>query len=311
MKKDITAKNLIGENDVFADISNVNMFDGKQVILPEDLESVPTEGNYTDSGGKHHSMFRDVIKKVNKLGGCIAFIGFENQADINNIMPVRKMGYDYVSYMSQIKSIMKKNREAGNAAFTKMIHDNQKLMPVATFVLYFGKDKWEKPLSLMDMLDISDADRPFWEELINDYRIRVIHMVKQSDKVISMYKSDFGVIASYLAYSDDENRLEDVLRSWPRKLLHPQEVFDMLGAVSNDKRYAEIRDILTEDEECKEECYMCKLLDKLENRGKSEGEANLSRLLLKLMDDAREEEFHRALTDKLYRDSLYEEYGIE
>ena len=38
MTRDLTEKNLVEEAEVFADISNVNLYDGRNVIRPEDLE---------------------------------------------------------------------------------------------------------------------------------------------------------------------------------------------------------------------------------------------------------------------------------
>lgn len=53
MEKDITTNNLIDNDDVFADIANVNIFDGVRLIAPEDLESVPTGSSYRDLDGSN------------------------------------------------------------------------------------------------------------------------------------------------------------------------------------------------------------------------------------------------------------------
>ena len=42
-KKDMGTKNLMNYPDVFADIGNVNLFYGKTVLNPAELESLPTE----------------------------------------------------------------------------------------------------------------------------------------------------------------------------------------------------------------------------------------------------------------------------
>ena len=52
MTKDLTEKNLVEAPEVFADISNVNLYDGEQVIRPEDLELLPQEVYYKDREGK-------------------------------------------------------------------------------------------------------------------------------------------------------------------------------------------------------------------------------------------------------------------
>lgn len=54
-------------------------------------------------------------------------------------MPQRIMGYDYAAYEEQIKAIIDKNKADGNTAVTKRIHDDRRLAPVVTAVLYWGE----------------------------------------------------------------------------------------------------------------------------------------------------------------------------
>ena len=271
MKKDITTKDLLSNNDVFADIANVNLFGGEQMILPEDLVAVPLETSYKDMDGKYHRLFRDIFMKVDKLGGCIAFLGFENQVDINRAMPVRDMGYTYTGYAKQIKDIVARNNKYKNSAYTKVLHEEQKLMPIATFVLYFGEEEWNEPLSLMDILDIPEPEKEFWKGFMNDYRIRVIHMVGQSEGIRSKYRSDYGVIADYLAYYNDRKALEGYLKNEKRKLIHVEQVLDMLEAFSNDKRFHIINEQYIESNDKEERDNMCLLLDMCEERGMERG----------------------------------------
>ena len=267
MEKDITSNDLLSNNDVFADIANVNLFDGKQMIVPEDLEEVRLDAGYRDLDGKHHRLFRDNLKKVRKLGGCIAFLGYESQTDINRVMPVRDMGYTYAGYAKQIREIIAKNNAEKNFAYTKVLHEHQKLMPIATFILYFGKEEWKEPLSLMDILEIPQEKKAFWRELICDYPIRVIHMTGQPEAVRKKYRSDFGVIADYLAYYKDGKDLYNHLRQDSRRLVHVEQTLDMLQAFSSDKRFQLMKEHYLEQEEKEENTKMCLLLDMCEERG--------------------------------------------
>ena len=67
------------------------------------------------------------------------------------------------------------NKGNNNSAYVKVMHDKQKLLPVVTVVLYFGKGKWERPLTLSDMLEIPESQKEFWNENLNDHEIKVIH----------------------------------------------------------------------------------------------------------------------------------------
>jgi len=287
MEKDITTNDLLSNADVFADIANVNLFDGDEVIRPEDLVAVPLDTSYKDLEGKHHKLFRDVLMKVNRLGGCIAFIGYENQTEINCIMPVRDMGYAYTCYMKQIKDIVAQNKLENNSAYAKVLHENQKLMPVATFVLYYGEAEWNTPLSLMDILDVPEEEKELWQELISDYSIRVIHMVGQSEEVRKKYRSDYGVVADYLAYYRDKKELMTKFCCDTRKLLHVEQVLDMLDAFSDDTRFAMIRQRFEKCDNKEAKNKMCLLMDIFEEKSEESWNEGMQRGLQEGREEGR------------------------
>lgn len=310
MTKDITTSDLISNADVFADIANVNVFGGEIVVLPEQLVAVPLESSYKDMEGVHHKLFRDALMQVNQLGGCIAFIGYENQTDINRAMPIRDMGYVYTGYAKQVRTLVAQNKAENCSAYTKVLHEGQKLMPIATFVLYFGEEEWKEPLSLMDILDIPEREKDFWSRLIDDYRIRVIHMVGQPEKLRRLYRSDYGVIADYLACYKDKDALKRYWKRENRDLVHIEQVLDMLQAFSSDGRFKVIKDRYKELED-KEACNkMCLLLDMCEESGIEKGIEKLADLLNQLKAEEREEDMNRVLLDASYREDLFREFNL-
>lgn len=240
---------MIGWNDVFADVVNVNLFHGEQKIKPDELESVPVEMNYSDLEGKHHLLVQDIIKRVERMGVCIAFLGCENQKQISNIMPIRDMGYTYALYAKQVREIMAENKERNQEAYAKGIHDNQKLVPVITFILYFGNKKWERPLSLLDILDIPEEDRELWEQQIGNHRIHVISVAEQAEDIRKLYRSDFKVIADYLAARQNGDELYRTIVQVPKSIIHKDDLLDMLKALSGDKRTAEVINMLKQERE--------------------------------------------------------------
>ncbi|MBQ6341951.1 MAG: hypothetical protein IJI41_02380 [Anaerolineaceae bacterium] len=60
-EKDITEKTLESYNDVFADILNVLLFNGKHVVDPNDLEDRNPHSFYK-ADGKIRELVRDVVK---------------------------------------------------------------------------------------------------------------------------------------------------------------------------------------------------------------------------------------------------------
>lgn len=290
MELDIAENNLIEDADVFADVVNVNLFDGEDKVTENDLRSVSVVSSYKDLDGTLHKQIRDVLKLVNSLGGCIALIGCESQQDINRIMPVRDMGYTYTAYMKQIQEMVAQNRKNNNSAYTKVLHENQKLIPVATFILYFGNEKWEKPLTLMEMMDIPEDKTEFWKQLINDYPIRVISVANQSQEIRKKYKSDFRIIADYMAYRNDKAKIKEYFKNSDRELVHVEHVLDLLQALSSDSRFGMMKRKYEnmEIDEKGENKKMCLLLDAIEEEGIEKGISQTMREIAERMVNANE-----------------------
>ena len=159
-------KNLMNYPDVFADIGNVNLFSGKTVLHPGELQSLPTELIGKPDGKGLIENRLDSRMRYAKGGTEIAILCAENQSDICNAMPVRDMGYQYINYLDQIKKRQAKQKGKGKRLFTKWLPDGTKLKPVITFVLNYSGKKWESPLSLKDMLEIPEDQRKLWEPWI-------------------------------------------------------------------------------------------------------------------------------------------------
>ena len=123
-EKDLSEKNLFGLNDVFADFLNA-FYRPKDApcILPSDLaDASPELVAEIGCGGFEHK-FRDILKCLrDKVGINLAFFGLENQTKPDKTMPIRVMTYDALGYANQAK-------RAGS---------KQKIIPIVTFVLYFG-----------------------------------------------------------------------------------------------------------------------------------------------------------------------------
>lgn len=98
LKPDIVLKNYWSNNEQFADIFNVVLFEGKQIIRPEELEDVDTE----ESSILEHRDYAESIKasrdniKVSKkstvFGVELVIFGMESQEHIHYAMPMRVMG---------------------------------------------------------------------------------------------------------------------------------------------------------------------------------------------------------------------------
>ena len=330
LKKDLSTKELLRNPDVFADISNVHLFGGEEVIRPEDLEPLPQDMVYRKRKGKLETLMGDVRMRFKKEGIVIAMIQAENQAGICNTMPVRDLGYIYANYKEQIKEQKKKNAAEGKRYFTREIGDEDRLEPVITFVLYYGKEEWKRPLSLLDMLDLEGEEKKKLEPFLLNHQLHLISLTNQDKETTEKYKSDFWHVATYLSARNDRKKREQLARETQRHIRHPEELMDVLYAFSEDERYLEMK----EEAKGKEDTTMCEMLDEVERRGMEKGlergleqglergleqgleqgmergKEQVNRLTACLIQDGRTEELFQATQDSELQEKLMEEYGI-
>lgn len=267
-KKDILEKRLLEKNEVFADVFNNIVFGGKQVLNSAKLESISTESYTRKHNGTWRQGNRD-IRKIDRDHQQYRLIcGIENQENCDNTMPVRTMGYDYASYEEQIRELQTKNRAEGNSAYTKGIHDDQKLAPVVTTVLSFGEN-WEGPKSLHDLLDFPEEYREELKMLVPDYRLNLIRVEDLSDEVIGRLTSDFRFVAEFCAGRKKAVKLKALFAEDTRKIQYPEELLDLLAEVTGDKRFQEIIGSIAKKKG--EEITMCTMVDELVQSGMEQG----------------------------------------
>lgn len=98
-KKDTITKEYIRNPEIFADVFNKFLYNGRQVINPENLAELDTTETvlpYGESGAAVPGQkYRDMLKLA-MTDGNVAYciLGIENQSDIHYAMPVKNMVYD-------------------------------------------------------------------------------------------------------------------------------------------------------------------------------------------------------------------------
>ena len=116
-QKDKVEKLLEDYPDVFADIINVLIYDGKQVISPKQLSETKVRSQYKAADSTLHEQERDILKVWKKGKDHKVIFGIENQTSTDKQMSFRVMGYDGASYRSQM---LKK----GAKEFCKVFDEN-------------------------------------------------------------------------------------------------------------------------------------------------------------------------------------------
>ena len=214
--KDITQKMLERYNDVFADIVNVLLFNGKRIVDEDALIDTPVDSTLKIDG-EIHSQYRDVAKYWKNSQINIALLGLENQTVPDKLMPMRVIGYDGAEYKKQV---LEENRY-------------KKKYPVITLVLYMGYDRnWKYSNSLLDLLEVDDNLKPY----VSDYKINIFEIAFLDREKIELFKSDFRMLADYLyqmrttnSYKGDESNIK-----------HVDEILMLMSAMSGFKNVENI-----------------------------------------------------------------------
>lgn len=210
-EKDAAEKTLESYNDVFADIVNGLLFNGKQVVKENELKA-ESENSIYKADGKLHEQERDVAKYWKNGEIRIALYGLENQTSIDSDMSIRVLSYDGAAYRNQLN-----------------LEKEQKRYPVITLVLYFGDARWKKPVTLFECLNIPEKLKPF----VNDYKINLFEITKLTDSQISYFKSDFMVVADYFV---KRNKVPDY-RGTKDVIKHVDEFFNSMKVLTNDNTF--------------------------------------------------------------------------
>ena len=153
---------------------NFFMYDGRQVILPEQLHSLDAAEiaipYMADGKGYPIQKFRDNLKYLAAMQDehtAYLLLGTENQSEIHYAIPVKTMVYDSLQYASQVDAVGRRFRrhlKAGEGhgykispgEFLSGFRREDKLLPVITLVIYFGPEKWDAPIGLHDMIEITN-----------------------------------------------------------------------------------------------------------------------------------------------------------
>ena len=273
MKKDLAAKSLLDCPEVFADVGNVNLFDGALVLAPKELERLPQETFYKDNYGELREHRMDTRMKVKDKGLDIAILCLENQAGVCSTMPVRELGYIYSNYSEQIRCLRRKRERAGESAYVRELAEGEKLTPVIPLVLYYGKEKWDGPESILELLALPEEEKALWEPWILNHKIHLIHIPAQTEEVRTKYQSDFRHVADYLACGNDKEKIRAFTQDAGRRVQHPEELLDMLVAFCGDTALANIKEsvVLPEEKKKGEGIPMVLLSDVLTEIGYEKG----------------------------------------
>ena len=267
--KDMTEKRLENFADVFADIVNVLLFNGKRLINPHDLLDSLPKTSYKDNKGKLHEEERDIAKFWLNGQIKIALVGLENQTDVDYDMIFRVLGYDGITYRDQLDLLSDELDSNGKTKKSKQ------RFPVITLVLYFGYEKhWTKRRKLSDFVNVPQELLPYF----NDYKLNIFEIAWLDDDTVAKFESDFKYVADFFVQMRKNKNYQP--SNWQIK--HVAAFLDLMSALTKDSRFA---DSYNANLERSATDMKIPFLDEVENRGIEKGrEQNLIENIRAVMD---------------------------
>lgn len=321
MAQDMEWKGYFSDDARYADIINGIVCHGRQVVTKSDLQELDTQSGFLHGkklvrmwqGILDHGkiMIRDTVRKA-AFGVNFAIIGIENQEEIDYSIPLRNMAYDVGEYEKQAAKIRKMVRKERNGLrageYLYGFRKDSRLYPVVTFILYAGKENWDGPETLHEMLDFTDIPAEL-RKMVSDYRMNLIEIRKLKDT--SVFKTDIRQVFDFIRYSEDKAVLKDLVERDGYYQSMEEEAFDVVVRYTNAAELIGVKQYYEKDGRID----MCKAIkDMMEDsreEGREEGmllEAErINKLILRLAEQNRMEDIVRAAQDREYQEQLFRE----
>ena len=226
-------------------------------------------GKKTDAVQKYRDILKSaVIKQDEKMSYVL--LGIENQTDVHYAMPVRNAIYDALQYGRQVADIAaghrrNKNDFSGknNGEYLSGFLKEDCIKPVITLVIHFGAEEWDGPLSLHEMMSVSDIEIL---SFVENYRIHLIDPAKLTEEQLNKFSTSMREVIGYIKYSKNKDKLLEFLRTDTHRSIE-------MNAVRVIKTITNTTIEVSEEEG---EIEMCKAIEDLiaesEARGRAEGE---------------------------------------
>lgn len=191
-----------------------------------------------------------------------------------------------------------------------MFKKMKEIFPVIELILYWGYPRWRGSRDIQKLFQNKRFSEETWK-FIDNMNLHVFEMRHLPKEIRELFQSDMRIAVDFLAEGNS-------YRS-DRKIAHKAALIRMIITLSGEPCTENIETWLKQHgirEE--EELTVCELFDqyirqgKIEGKteGRAEGENRLAKLVQVLMDNGRNEDLKKALSDQSYREQLYMEAGL-
>lgn len=288
------------DNRRFADLFNVGLFGGGQVVKATELEEAGE--NYTEFGsGERADMIQPLstvsrkeaaatadctakrkrkrsttvprsrdIKKRLKSGTELRILSIEEQSHIDYTMPWRCMNYDTLEYGRLVKEIQKQNEKVTpytdeDERLCRFTRDDR-LAPVYTVCLYHGTARWDGPRCLKDMVKFgNDEENVFWEKHFSDYQMNLICVNELED--FSGFTTGLKELFALMAHRNNKREMNAFLESHEEYKYIDEETAEIISGIMGVETFMENKERYKEGSQYN----MCQAIKEMWNDGLNAG----------------------------------------
>lgn len=208
-KQDRKDRPFFSDTERFAELINVNLYQGERVLIPENLKLL--KRTYPSLASESGEKERDVLILDTKHYICY---GLEIETESDYSMPERVMVYDACEYEYQIKEKHKEHIHrkdySGYREKKSRMKKSDFLLPVVTVVLYLGEERWEGRCVLSKMFHKTAKTDKLFGAYIREYDFPLIdvHTVRPED-----YQTDLREFFRTMQCRQDKQRMMQLFQT--------------------------------------------------------------------------------------------------
>ena len=263
------------DNFRFADQVNGALFQGRQVVKPEELQPAESHTVYLGKEAGTRKNFKAIVDKARIWRGrLIHILAVESQTYVDYHMVLRNMLSESLSYQKQWKqkkALHEKEHDLTEQkdAFLSGMTREEKFLPVITLVVYYGTEHpWDGARCLYDLLEIDDEMRGF----VTNYRLNLYDCHEHDS--FEEYHTGLRQLFEVVRYGKDKEKLRQVMEknkeAYSKMDGDTRELLEVVAKVRIKEE-----DLIMENGEKKYD--MCKAFVDMKMEGKIEG--SLERLV--------------------------------
>ena len=256
---DAEGKQYLSNNVYFADTFNYLLYDGEEIIKPDELRELDTTELTVPYGNNARvpvQKYRDILKIWNAMmddQAIYVILGTELQDKVHYGMPVKDGLYDMLGYSKQIAEIKRSYKKGSEGSedegeltvdngvmkikltseeFLSGLRKGDKLIPIITAVVYLGEEPWDGPRSLFEMLDVKD-DRLY--HFLNDYKLNLISPADMDDDEFVKFHTDLGFAMKLIKHQSTD--VDELILQEGHRMISADTAYFLNATIKTDLEF--------------------------------------------------------------------------